>query len=535
MASFHFNFFQASTPRLADHLIPTHGSAEAVDCKFHSGELDCWREPKPVASVPAGTLRVHRVGCCWLPFDSCVDLCDGPILCNDFYVTGRNTYPEVGSVGADCVPVYSRLGVPCPEFKLSAIATSAAANKDLLSTSFSYQYVNARGKVGQPAPGGELIQFNEGTPVVLSGWAIPDPSWQVTHVRLSVLVSGHEAGKEATNALDTSSLIIADVPINAPSYTFNQFFEELDDAVQEDFVRPPPEDLKGICRISSMNCLAGFSGRRVYFSHTNNQDDWPYFMEVEDTIKAITESGNNIYVATLGRPAVIQGDADCKTAGCRSVINHQEAFPMVNSTMVSMPHGAGYAGRDGFVVMSGNKTPKLLTWQTYAPEDWHEYPPNKVFPVYSNSYLYLFGERRSSVMQLAGLEHEGWSADAHSWLSDRVTYALNGGDGELYMLKGTQLERWNAGTALRPHKWVSPEIVSGTVKNFRAAYMHISRGPEQFVMRVDDRIIESRAVTKPQDFVLPAWGSGYRFQVTLIGTAKVRLVSVGTSYKELTA
>jgi hypothetical protein len=349
------------------------------------------------------------------------------------------------------------------------------------------------------------------------------------------MVSGHEAGKEATNALDTSSLIIADVPINATSYTFNQYFEELDDAVQEDFVRPPPEDLKGICRISSMNCLAGFTGRRVYFSHTNNQDDWPYFMEVEDTIKAIAESGNNIYVATLGRPAVIQGDADCKTAGCRNVINHPEAFPMVNTTMVSLPHGAGFAGRDGFVVMSGNKTPKLLTWQTYAPEDWHEYPPNKVFPVYSNSYLYLFGERRSAVMQLAGLEHEGWSADAHSWLSDRVTYALNGGDGELYMLKGTQLERWNAGSALRPHKWVSPEIVTGVVKNFRAGYMNISRGPEQFAMRVDDRIVESRAITKSQDFVLPAWGSGYRFQVTLIGTAKVRLVSVATSYKELTA
>jgi hypothetical protein len=65
--------------------------------------------------------------------------------------------------------------------------------------------------------------------------------------------------------------------------------------------------------------------------------------------------------------------------------------------------------------------------------------------------------------------------------------------------------------------------------------MHLSRGPEQFVLRVDDRIIESRPVTKPQDFVLPAWGAGYRFQVTLIGTAKVRLVSVATSFKELSA
>jgi hypothetical protein len=200
-----------------------------------------------------------------------------------------------------------------------------------------------------------------------------------------------------------------------------------------------------------------------------------------------------------------------------------------------MPHGAGYAAKDGFVVLSGNKTPKLLTWTLYAPEDWHQYPPNKVFPVYHNSYLYLFGERRSAVMQLSGLENNGWQADSHSWLSDRVTYALTGGDGELYMLKGTTLERWNAGSALRPHKWVSPEIVSGTVKNFRAAYMHLSRGPEQFVMRVDDRIVESRPVTKPQDFVLPAWGSGYRFQITLIGTAKVRLVSVATSYKELSA
>jgi hypothetical protein len=535
MAAFHFNFFQASNPRLADHLIPTHGSAEAVDCNFHSGELDCWREPKAVATVPAGTLRVHRVGCCWLPFDKCVDVTDGPILCNDFYVTGRNDFPEVGSVGADCVPVYSRLGVPCPEFKVSAVATSAAANKDLVSTSFNYQYVNARGSVGQMSPAGDLVQFNEGTAVVLSGWAIPDPSWQVTHVRLSVQVSGYETGKEASNALDTSNLIIDDVPINAASYTFSAAFETLDDAVENDYVRPPPADLKGICRISSLNCLAGFSGRRVYFSHTNNQDDWPYYHDIDDTIKGIVESSDMIYVATFGRPAIIQGSADCKTAGCRSVMVHSEAFPMVNSHMVALPQGAGYASNNGFVVMAGTKTPKLLTWSLYAPEDWHEYPPNKVFPVYHNSYLFLFGERRSAVMQLAGLENSGWQADSHSWLSDRVTYALTGGDGELYMVKGTQLLRWNAGSTLRPHKWVSPEIVSGRVLNFRAAYMNLTRGPEQFAMRVDDRIIESRPVSQSQDFVLPAWGAGYRFQVTLIGTAKVKLTSVATSYKELTA
>jgi hypothetical protein len=176
-----------------------------------------------------------------------------------------------------------------------------------------------------------------------------------------------------------------------------------------------------------------------------------------------------------------------------------------------------------------------MTWASYAPEDWHQFPPESVFPVYHNSYLFLFGHRRSAVMQLAGLDHNGWTADSHSWLSDRVTYAMTAGDGELYLLKDDQLYRWNAGATLRPHKWVSPEIVSGTIKNFRAAYMHLSRGPEQFVLRVDDRNIESRVVNKPQDFVLPAWGSGYRFQVTLIGTAKVRLVSVATSYKELTA
>lgn len=535
MAAFHFNFFQASTPRLADHLIPKNGSSEAVDCKFHSGELDCWREPKGVATVPQGTLRVHRVGCCWLPFDTCVDIADGPVLCNDFYVTGRSAYPEVGTVGEDCVPVYSRLGVPCPELRLEALATNSSDSKDLAKVSFNYQYVNARGKVGQLSPAGASTMMVDGTPVVLSGWSIPDPSWQVTHVRLSVQVSGHESGKEGTNSLDTNDLIIADVPINQASYTFNQFFETLDDGVEEDFVRPPPADLRGICRISSMNCLAGFVGRRVYFSHSNNQDDWPYFLDVEDTIRAITESVGIIYVATLGRPAIIQGEADCKTAGCRSVLVHPEAFPMVNTNMVSLPYGAGYAGRDGFVVLQGNKPPRILTWDSYAPEDWHQYPPNKVFPVYHNSYLFLFGERRSAVMQLAGLDHDGWIADAHSWLSDRVTYALTGGDGELYLLKDDQLLRWNAGTALRPHKWVSPEIVSGTVKDFRAAYMNFSRGPEQFVMHVDDRIIESRPVVQSQPFVLPAWGAGYRYQITLIGTAKVRLVSVATSFKELSA
>ena len=535
MASFHFNYFQSSVPRLADHLIPSNGSAEALDCNFHSGELTSWREPLPTATVPTGTLQTHKVGCCWLPFPMCVEVTDGPILCDDLYITGRTTYPEVATVGANCVPVYSRLGVPCPAFMLAALPTSQADNKDLVKVAFNYQFMNARGKLGQLSPAGDPVYMNDGTPVVLSGWEIPDPSWGVTHVRLSVSVSGYESGREPTNALDTNNLIIADVPINAASFTFTEFFEQLDAGVEEDITRPPPADMRGICRMSSMNCLAGFVGRRVYFSHNNEPDNWPYFMDLDDAIVRIIESQGVIYVATHGRPVVIAGEADCKTASCRSILTHPEAFPMVGREMVALPNGAGYASRNGFVVLSGRNPPSLLTWPLYAPEDWHMMTPESIRPVYHNGFLFLFSDRRSAIVHMAGVGYSGWSADSHSWISDKVTYAMTGGDGELYMLKGTVISRWNAGTNLRPYKWMSPEIVSGPTRNFRAAYVNVTHGQVQFSLRSDDRVIEDRPVNRPLDFTLPSWGTGNRFQLTLTGTGRVKLVSVATSFRELSA
>jgi hypothetical protein len=534
MASFHFNFFKSSVPRLADHLIAGGHGAEALDCRLDTGELDCWREPLAVATVPAGTQRFFRADCCWLEFDTCADVAEGPVLCNEIYLTGRSEYPEVGVIGENCVPVYSRLGVPCAETPLS-VAHGYTDGKDMVKATFFYQYINARGKVGQLSPASDAVLYTEGQPVVLSGWAAPDPSWGVTSVRLSVQVSGLETGREAGNTLDTTTMVIAEVPVGSVSYTFSSYFDTLYAAVEEDICRPPPADLKGICRVSSMNCYAGFVGRRVYFSENNNPDNWPHFIDIEDGIKAIIESNDIIYVATYGRPAVIRGDADCKTAGCRAVLTHPSAYPMVGRSMVALPGGAGFAVKDGFLIMAGNSQPSLITWSLYSANEWHMMPPDTVTPVYHQGYLYLFGQGRSAVMKMASDGKNGWEADAHSFLSDKVTFAMSGGDGELYLLKGITIYRWNASTTLRPHKWVSPEVVSGVVRDFRAAYVNMARGPETFSLRCDDRVIEDRPLNGAKDFVLPGWGAGNRWQLTLSGTGRVKLASVATSFKELQA
>jgi hypothetical protein len=331
-------------------------------------------------------------------------------------------------------------------------------------------------------------------------------------------------------------MVIADVPIGAASYTFSQYFEELDNAVEENFTRPPPAELRGICRVESMNCLAGFVGKRVYFSENNKPDSWPHFIDTEQEIKSMVESNGVLYLGTYGRPAIISGAADCASAGCRSLLTHPTPYPMVGRNIIALPNGAGYAAKDGFVVLSGNHAPTLLTWPMYAPKDWHQMPPDTVTAVHHQGSLFLFGQGKSALIKLASEGKAGWDSDSHTWLSDRVTWATTAtDDGELYLLKDDRILRWNASTTRRPHKWVSAEIVSGTTRNFRAAYLYSELGIDRYSLRVDDRVVEDRDVNGTREFVLPGWSSGTRWQLTLTGTARVKLASLATSFKELTA
>lgn len=540
MPSIAYNKFAGSTPRMADHLVSLGYAAEALDCKFYHGTLQSWREPKLVLQLEEGVTSVHRLGCCWVQSDKCVDMAEGGPNCREVFRTGEKEYPEIGIVDYDeCTIAWHRLGVPCAQdAPYIEIMPYDGPDKDYEGRSYVYQYVNALGQRGAASAASDSLLIRDGNPVMVTGWPVPDPSWEITSVRIYRSVSGMTGLNEDTNKLDTTYMLVAEIPIDQPAYIDNMFNEWLAEALVEDEAPPPPDGLRGIIQIGTTNTLAGYVGNSVYFSSNNEWHSWPHHFDLDDNVCGLVESNGNVYVATDGAPYVIGGKANCEQANCREIVKLPGKYPMVgcgNRRMAALPQGAVYAAHEGLIALNGTSAPIILTHGLYAPDDWAKLIPASITPVLNGGKLFVFGYGGSFYMQLASGAERGWQLDSHSNLSDRAIDAFETRTGEFYIVKEGGLYQWDRGTQLRPHKWLSPQTFVNTMTTFGAARMVMRNGPESVKIVGDEREILSRSVLRDKVFRLPMWGACSWVQIELTGTAEVSLFALATSMQELTS
>lgn len=538
------NRFSGSTPRLAPHLLGEAAAGVALDCKFWHGTLDSWREPAFIREIPAGTATSYLFDCCWLDYDSCVDMALGPVTCRQLFATGISglPYPVRIEFGEDCAPAVTRLGVPCGDTAPSVVAGAATADKDVEGRTYAYQYMNAEGLRGALSRASEAGLMYDGQAVVVSGWPVPDASWGVTDVVIYRAVSATGASMAqitADNSADTVWMEVGQTAVGSPSFTDRLYNDELLNALEEDIVLPPPADLRGIVHIGTMNALAGFVGNRIYFSENNSYHDWPYYHDLDDNICGIVENNGLVYVATDGAPYVLPAAVDCKNAGCRQPVKLPVKYPMVgcgNRRMAAIPQGVVYPTHDGLVALAGNSAPTLLTHPLYAPDDWQALFPETVTPIAHGGKLYVFARGGSFVLTLAGGSEAGWAFDSHSSLSDTDVFdAFTSRNGDFYLVKPTGVWQWDRGDTMRPHQWTSPEWVQASPTNFAAVNMWFENGAERVRITADGREVVDRQVLSSRVFTLPNWAMGTRWQVTLRGTGQVGLYSMATSMKELSA
>lgn len=539
---FTVNNFAGSSPRLAPHLIDPNHAQEALDCNLRSGDIHSWREPKKIQNLAAGTMTVAQFECCYAEFDTCVSAAEGSVLCPELFITGYLAYPVTRTYDvSDCSFTEYRLGVPCPEGppSVSAPTHNDTVDRDLEGRSYSFLYENHQGQRGTISPGSAPANVRDGDTVVVSGWPIPAPEWGVTHVILYRTVSGHETGLEKGNTPDTVWMEVARVPVTDISFTDNQFNEDLVAALEEEYSPPPPAALQGITQVASINSLAGYVRNRIYFSENNRYHSWPHYMDLDDNIRGITESNGNIYVATDGKPYVIEGDTGCENAGCRRVIRLPGIYPMLSSSnrgIAPIKAGAVYSSHNGLILLAGNSPPVVLTWPLYAPEDWQKLEPHTVIPVEHGGKLFVFAARGAFVMQTPAYGDQGWRNDDHSELSDRgVLDAFVNRQGELHIVKEEELLVWNRGASYRTHKWTSREWVAPVHINVGAGHVFFSGGAESIKVVVDKKEVLSRTIPSNRVFRLPMWANGARWQFTVEGTGTVSLVSLAPSMQDLGA
>jgi hypothetical protein len=532
--------FAGSTPRRAEHLTPNGQAVKALDCRLSDGSLDSWREPRQIDTVPANTKSVYQAfNCCWLQSTKCASWAEGSVDQRHVFATQYNEfdYPVRIVLGEMCEPTVLRLGLPCPAERI--VATAAATfNKGSAPRQYLFQFEDSLGNLSAASEPSDAVVVQEGASVQLSGWAVPTGGWDIQKIRIYRSVAGTETTpfQESGNKIDSAWMLVDTIPASQASYTDSKFDADLIDALAEDEVEPPPAGLRGMTWIRTMNCLAGFVGRELFFTENNNYHNWAYKIKLDDTVKALCEVNDRIYVATDGAPYMVPAAVNCENAGCRQAVRMPESLPLVGGgfrSMIALPSGAIYPTHSGLVYMSGNRAPAILTAKHYAPEDWQALHPDTAKLGYHEGLVFAFF--RKGAFCLAVQDGAGTAAETeqHTELSLRPDEVFTSRLGRLYLRFGTDVKEWNRGVAKMPHRYESGESLAGVPFNFGAAQVLMELGTETVQVFVDGDEALNETIFKNEHFPLPMWATGQEWRWVLTGTANVKMVGLAPSTKEL--
>jgi len=533
--------FAGSTPRRAEHLTPSGQAVRAVDCRLEDGALDSWREPGLVRTLDADAKSVYQAfNCCWLQSTKCASWAEGSVEQRHVFATGYNdfAYPVRIVLDADCEETVLRLGLPCPTEPPSTQGTTTFS-KASSPRQYVYRWVDSLGNTSNTSLPSTVLVTEDGDAVVVSGWVLPPAAenWDIQEIQILRSVAGYESSfKEGENKIDAAWMIVDTIPAAQTSFVDRAFDADLLEAMAEDEAAPPPAGLQGMTWVRSMNCLAGFAGRKLYFSENNNYHNWPYQLQLDDTVKAIVESNGQIYVATDGAPYVVDGAADCQNAGCRQAIRMPEPLPLVGSgfrNMVALPSGAAYPSHSGMVYLRSRQVPQMLTSRHYAPSDWQALHPDTMKAVYHEGRLYAFFRKGAFCLALQEGSSTAGETEHHTELSLRPDEVLQTRLGRLYLRFGREIKEWDRGTRRMPHLWESGEVLAGVPFNFGALQVMMEPGAERVSLTVDGELALDEELFASDHFALPLWATGQRFQWVLTGTARVKQISLAPSTKEL--
>lgn len=533
--------FGGSTPRRAEHLVPAERAVLALDCKLESGALESWREPRLVHTVAAGARSVYQAfNCCWLTSTQCASWAEGSPEERHVFATQYNDvgYPVRLVLNDLCEPTVLRLGLPCPATRLT-VAGGSAPGKGAYARNYAYQFEDRFGHRSTLSEPSLPVVVADGTPVTVSGWAIPAGGWDIQNIIVFRTAAGFEsATQQDANTLEAAWMEVARIPAGQASYVDARRNMDLDEALREDVVEPPPEALRGMTWVRSMNRLFGFVGRELWASENGNYHNWPHTQLLDDNIRGVVESNGMLYVVTDGHPYVVQAAVEEAQAGVSPAVRLPESLPLVGSgyrSVIAVPSGAVYPTHHGLVWMTGTRPPVVLSATFYSEQDWQTLQPDTMRGAYHNGRLFLFFRNGACCMAM----RDGASAEAelgaHTELSARPDEVLVTRTGRLFLRQGQEVLEWDRGVQLMPHRYVSTRFLLGVPFNFGAMQimMHPT-GPERVRLEYDGGFEAlDETIQQTEVFTLPTWATGQEFQWTLEGTGRVVRVDLSPSMKEL--
>lgn len=544
--------FHGLTPRVPSENLLFNHATEAVDVDLRHGTLKPWRSSKAVKNVATTTKHVHHHNCCWVEFDTCVEVAEWTVQCPRLYVTGEADYPTVRQLNADCTTGECgviRLGIPAPNSALSARALPASKPtntshipdaQERESRSYVYTYVNCLGEEGPPSYPTPQLDTDDGNPVTLTGFARPPAEYGITHIKIYRQVTAYRDESQVQQGMvapQTDFFHVATIPVGQATHIDGGLnVDTLGEALATLDVLEPPATLRGISSIPNTRMLVGFSGNTLCFSMNNQPWNWPLSQryELDDNIIAIKPFRGKVVVMTDGHPYTVEVGDGVNTRACRSVLRHDTPMPMVTcgnaNGAITTPMGVFYVSDRGVVVMGAGE-PTVITYPWFLVDDWRTLQPQSMHLGWYDGCLFITSVVDTFVLQLDALGNAEYNRLTR--LSVRPQQYFTSRHGELFYLLNNTIHHWQAGSELLPYYWKSGVLDTKQFNSIGAVRLWGNGETHMEIFAEHLNVFGPFLIQPNTAHRLPRYGHHLHHQVAFSGVQEVVSVEMAQSRWEL--
>jgi hypothetical protein len=418
------------------------------------GDLRPWRNPKSVATVPAGAKTIYRMGRdvasdadYWLSWPTVVHAIRGSSSTDG---TERTFYTGDGApkvtdnvlaLSSAPYPAISRpMGIPAPATPLLVQTDDGDWSGEEENFTYAYTFVTDWGWESAPSPGSLVNTRKSDATATLSGFAAaPAGNYGVDRIRIYRTQTGASGS--------TTLFFLREISYGTPSVqddnrSLGEELPTFNPAIPGSAWLQAPDDLSFL--ISIWNGMAvGISGGALRFCEPRYRYAWPLQYEIiprDGSAIGLGYAGQHLLVLTSARPELVTGTSPDSmdqqplefSQGCIS-----------SRSIVSMGAGVAWASNDGLCWWGPSTGAKILTAGFMTREDWLKIKPETVVgQLYEGLYFGSYDD---------GTGRKGFVIDPNN---PTGFYPLEAGyeamhfdelQDQLYVLDGASVQRWDAG------------------------------------------------------------------------------------------
>jgi hypothetical protein len=433
-------------------MIKDYEAQSAKNCDLSRGDLRPFRAHTRAQLLDSGELKslyhwkTPGAGR-WITSTKELNFARSPVSAEQHsrvYVTGE-AEPRVLTTSIQSHPFdfstdYYKLGVPAPTTALTIGGSYVTSNG---YRAYLYTYVvkldELDAEEGINSPISSISDYGSGSPV-LSGFVEPPTQRSIGKIRIYRTNSSSSGSSEFqyVGEFDTEG-----VDFSTKTFTDDIADADLGEVLSTSTFSLPPDGLRGIIALKN-GSLAGYAGKRVYFSEPYLPHAWPYSYPIDANIRGLGLIGSTVVVLTDEDPYLMEGQPEAvSTQKIKSA-----RYPCVSSQgIISSELGVFFPTGEGIALVNYDSV-ELFSYDYINRSQFNRnYAPSSIRAQYFNNKYFAYHGGGSLILDvrektLSGVTDPFLASAIHYSLVDDELYFIAFGDDDtqnaLYKFQGSQ-------------------------------------------------------------------------------------------------